>query len=64
MEVLSIWELKRLTRSELYDLLDEAIAALDANPEGTLTHDIALANLRNIRWVLAHHTALAEFVPR
>lgn len=64
MEVLSIWELKRRTKRELFDLLEEVIVALGESREGTRDHDIALANLRSIRWVLAHHTALAEFAPR
>jgi hypothetical protein len=55
MRVLSIFELMRLTRSELTDLLVRITNALPGMPEGSVNRQIALINLRNIRSVLARH---------
>ena len=53
MRVLTINELLRLTRKELCDLAARIAAALAHYPEGSAEHANALANLRNIRAVLA-----------
>jgi len=55
MRVLSIYELMRLTRIELTNLLVQITNALPDFPEGSDQHQIALINLRNIRRVLARH---------
>src|SRR5215467_2610337 len=55
MRVLSIKELMRLTRIELTDLYVRISNALPDMPEGSQNRQIALINLRNIRWVLARH---------
>jgi len=55
MRVLSIYELMRLTRIELTNLLVQITNALPDLPEGSDQHQIALINLRNIRSVLARH---------
>jgi hypothetical protein len=55
MRVLTIIELMRLTRIELTDLLIRTTNALPDMPEGSENRQIALMNLRNIRWVLARH---------
>ena len=55
MRVLSIFELMRLTRIELTNLLVQITSALPGLPEGSDQYQIALINLRNIRTVLARH---------
>ena len=55
MRVLSIKELMRLTRVELIDLYVRITNALPDMPEGSQNRQIALINLRNIRWVLTRH---------
>jgi hypothetical protein len=55
MRVLTIYELMRLTRIELTNLLFQITNALPDLPEGSDQYQIALINLRNIRWVLARH---------
>jgi hypothetical protein len=55
MRVLSIFELMRLTRIELTDLLVRITNALPDMPEGSANRQNALINLRNIRTVLARH---------
>ena len=46
MRVLSIYELMRLTRIELTNLLVQITNALPDLPEGSDQHQIALTNLR------------------
>ena len=50
MGVLTINELMRLTRIELIDLLVRITNALPDMPEGSDNRQIALINLRNIRF--------------
>ena len=45
----------RLTRVELTDLYVRITNALPDMPEGSQNRQIALINLRIIRWVLARH---------
>jgi hypothetical protein len=53
MRVLTINELMRLTRIELYDLLTRITTTLADFPEGSAERGAALINLANIRRVLA-----------
>jgi hypothetical protein len=53
MRVLTICELMRLTRKELCDLRRWITNLLPMLPEGSVEHQTALTNLRNIRDVLA-----------
>jgi hypothetical protein len=53
MEILTIIELMRLTRIELFDLVREIINTLPNLPEGSVKRRNALINLCNIRKVLA-----------
>jgi hypothetical protein len=55
MRVLSIFELMRLTRIELTNLLVQITNALPDLPQGSDQYQIALTNLRNIRTVPARH---------
>jgi hypothetical protein len=55
MRVLTIIELMSLTRTQLTDLLVRMTAALRDLPEDSTEREIALINLRNIRWVLMRH---------
>ena len=55
MRVLTINQLMRLTRIELTDLYVRITNALPDMPEGSQNRQMALINLRNIRWVLARH---------
>jgi hypothetical protein len=52
MRVLTLNELMRLTRMELYDLLVQMTNVLRIYPEGSLEHQAAITNLRNIARVL------------
>ncbi len=54
MKLLSLWELRRCSRAELLALYDWISNALALYPEDSAGFEIALANLRNIRCVLAH----------
>lgn len=60
MNLHSMAELKRLTRTELRALLDQAMLALDEELEGSFHHEIALTNLSNIRWLLANYNVVAN----
>ena len=53
MQVLTINELMRLTRTELCGLAARITAELPAFPEGSPQRNAACTTLRNIRWVLA-----------
>jgi hypothetical protein len=53
MRVWTLNELFRLTRAELFGLHREIVNALTAMPESDPERPIALANLQNIRRVLA-----------
>jgi hypothetical protein len=53
MRVLTLTELMRLTRIELYDLLTWITSALADFPEGSVERANAILNLGNIRRVLA-----------
>lgn len=53
MRVLTISELLRLSRKELYELWAQATASLPQYPEGSTERATALMNLRNIRLALA-----------
>jgi len=55
MRVLTIWELMRLTRFELTNLLIRITNALPELPEDSPERQNALINLRNIRWMLTRH---------
>lgn len=52
MQVWTLKELFCLTRTELFALHHEVVGLLIHLPEGSAERGIALANLRNIRWVL------------
>jgi hypothetical protein len=54
MKLLSLGELRRCSRAELLALYDWISNALALYPEGSAEYEIAVTNLRNIRWVLAH----------
>ena len=60
MRVYTLNELFRLTRAELFGLHQEIVNALAAMPESDPERPVALANLQNIRKVLAR----PSFVPR
>ena len=65
MKLLSIVELKRLTRLELQSLLEKARRTLDDFPEESFEYENALTNYRNVRWVLANFNAVVrDFAPR
>jgi hypothetical protein len=53
MRVWTLIELFRLTRAELFGLHRDIAKALAAMPDGDPERPIALANLQNIRTVLA-----------
>jgi hypothetical protein len=53
MRVWTLIELFRLTRAELFGLYRDIVNALAAMPDSGLERSIALANLQNIRMVLA-----------
>ncbi len=53
MQVLTLTELMRLTRTELCGLAAQITNALTSFPEGSPDRDNALTTLRNIRWALA-----------
>lgn len=53
MRVYSLKELFNLTRAELFGLHARITAELNALPESSVERQTALANLRNIRRVLA-----------
>ena len=58
MNLFSIYELRRLRRHELHALLDRAMVVLGEEPEGSFGYEIARANYRNIRCVLANYGAM------
>ena len=60
MRVWTLIELFRLTRAELFGLYRDIVNALAAMPDRDPERPIALANLQNIRRVLAR----PNFVPR
>jgi hypothetical protein len=60
MRVWTLIELFRLTRAELFGLYRDIVNALAAMPDSDPERPIALANLQNIRRVLAR----PNFVPR
>ena len=60
MRVCNLIELFRLTRTELFGLYRDIVNALAAMPDGDPERPIALANLQNIRNVLAR----PNLVPR
>ncbi len=51
MRLLTIFDLMRLTRIELWDLAQRIIGELPAFPDGSPERDSALVSLRNIRYV-------------
>lgn len=53
MRVLTLNELMRLTRTELFTLTARMTTALSEFPEGSYEYATAYINLRNIRGVLA-----------
>lgn len=53
MKILTLTELLRMTRAELFGLLTEVAAMLAELPEGSPERHIAEANLHKIRWALA-----------
>ena len=53
MRVWTLIELFRLTRAELFGLYHDIVNALAAMPDSDPERPIALANLQNIRRVLA-----------
>jgi hypothetical protein len=59
MRAYSLTELMNLTRNELFALHRQIADALALLPDGCPERNIALANLRNIRRVLARR----EFAP-
>ena len=59
MRAYSLTELMNLTRNELFVLHRQIADALALLPEGSAERDVAFANLRNIRRVLARR----EFAP-
>ena len=59
MRTYSLTELMNLTRAELFALHRQITDAIVRLPEGSPEHLTALANLRNIRRVLARR----EFAP-
>lgn len=60
MNLYSMWELKRLTRTELRAMLERVLLVIDEEPEGSVYHEIALTNFRNIRWLLANYSAVTN----
>jgi len=60
MRVYTLIELFRLTRTELFGLYRDIVNALAAMPDNDPERPVALANLLNIRRVLAR----PNFVPR
>jgi hypothetical protein len=60
MRVWTLIELFRLTRAELFGLYRDIVNALAAMPDSDPERPIALANLQNIRRVLAR----PNLVPR
>lgn len=60
MRVWTLIELFRLTRAELFGLYRDIVNALAAMPDNDPERPIALANLQNIRKVLAR----PSLVPR
>ena len=60
MRVWTLIELFRLTRAELFGLYRDIVTALAAMPDNNPERPIALANLQNIRKVLAR----PNLVPR
>ena len=60
MRVWTLIELFRLTRAELFGLYRDIAHAVAAMPDGDPERPIALANLQNIRTVLAR----PNLVPR
>lgn len=53
MQMMSITELTRLRRNELYALLKQTIDALSDYPEGAPERHTVLMNMGNIRWAIA-----------
>lgn len=64
MILFSMCELRCLTRNELHALLKRVTRVIDSEPDGSLQHDIALTNYRNIRWLLAVYSAVPNPAPR
>jgi len=60
MRVLTINELRRLTRIELTDLVAKITTELPQFPDHSPERANALTSLRNIRYVLARH----NYAPR
>jgi hypothetical protein len=53
MRVLTLNELMRLTRMELCDLMVQMANVVRIYPEGSVEHEAAITNMRNIARVLA-----------
>jgi hypothetical protein len=53
MQMLSITDLMRLTRTELCQLLTQTVNALPELPEGSPERDTTVMNMSNIRWAMA-----------
>lgn len=65
MKLLSMYELKRLTRYQLRELLESTMRSLGEFAEDSSEYECALTNYRNIRWVLANFSAVTrDFAPR
>ncbi|HEY1723300.1 MAG TPA: hypothetical protein VGG27_18805 [Magnetospirillaceae bacterium] len=45
-------------------MLKRVTRVIDSEPDGSLQHDIALTNYRNIRWLLAVYSAVPNPAPR
>jgi hypothetical protein len=54
MRVLTLNELMRLTRMQLCDLMVQMVNVLRTYPEGSLEHEAAITNMRNIVRILAN----------
>jgi hypothetical protein len=54
MRVLTLNELMRLTRMQLCDLMVQMANVLRTYPEGSVEHQAAVTNLRNIARILAN----------
>ena len=59
MKVLTLTQLLRLTRSELFGLLAANAAEREMSPEGSVERHNAEANLHKIRWAIAR----GDFMP-
>ena len=63
MMLFAMCELRCLTRVELRALLERVTRVIDSEPTGTLDHEVALINYRNIRWLLSVYGAVPNPAP-